>query len=54
MEGKVEGSRGRGRPKRKWSDDIEDWLSMSVAKAGRMVEDRQCYREVVGDATSNG
>ena len=31
LEGMVEGKRGRGRPRRKWEDDIEEWLGVSVA-----------------------
>ena len=28
LEGKVDGSRGRGRPRRQWMDDIAEWLNM--------------------------
>ena len=40
LEGMVEGKRGRGRPRRKWGDDIEEWLGVSVAASGRLAQNR--------------
>jgi len=28
LEGKVEGKRGRGRPRRNWIDDLADWTGL--------------------------
>ena len=30
IKGPVEGKRGRGRPKRKWSDDLKEWSRREV------------------------
>ena len=51
-EGIVPGKRGRGRPKRRWSQDITDRLQTTVAEAGRRAQDRDAYRRAVIDATS--
>ena len=52
MEAKVEGKRGRGRPARRWEQDVEDWLEMTTTKAGRMAKERVLYRRKVQEATS--
>ena len=52
LQGRVEGSRSRGRPRRKWTDDIQDWLSEDIGDVARMAEDRQLFRSRVGTATS--
>ena len=39
-EGLVEGKRGIGRPKRRWSQNITERLQTSVANAGRSAQDR--------------
>ena len=51
-EGIVPGKRGRGRPKRRWSQDITDRLHTTVAEAGRRAQDKDAYRRAVIDATS--
>ena len=38
-EGIVEGRRGRGRPRRRWSQDILDRLNTTVTEAGHNVQD---------------
>ena len=43
LEGKVDGSRGIGRPKRQWMDDITDWLNMDCERAGRLAMDRGLF-----------
>ena len=53
-EGIVPGKRGRGRPKRRWSQDITDRLQTTVAEAGRRAQDRDAYRRAVINATSRG
>ena len=53
-EGIVPGKRGRGRPKRRWSQDITDRLQTTVAEAGCHAQDRNAYRRAVINATSRG
>ena len=54
LEGKVEGQRNRGRPKRPWEKDVEDWIGVSVWRVGRTEEDWLMYsRSVVECRTRN-
>ena len=53
MEGRAEGRRRRGRPRRKWDDDIGDWLGMDINSAGRLTSDRHAFRKSVRAATSS-
>lgn len=41
LEGRVEGSRSRGRPRRRWMDDIQDWTGMTGAVCAALARDRQ-------------
>ena len=40
LEGKVEGKRGRGRPRAAWPDNIRAWADCSLAECTRLVRDR--------------
>ena len=35
LEGTCEGRRGRGRPRRRWTQDIGEWMGVSTVEAGR-------------------
>jgi len=48
MLGMVEGERPRGRPARRWSDDITDWCGCALSEAVQLASDRQKWRGVVG------
>ncbi|GFR71172.1 eukaryotic translation initiation factor 3 subunit F [Elysia marginata] len=55
LEGAVGGRRGRGRPRRRWtqvSQDIFDWLGFSVREASILAQDRDGFRSAVWEATS--
>ena len=52
LEGKLEGKRSRGKPRRGWADDISHWLGMSIASAGMLAQDRDQYRRCSQAATS--
>jgi len=54
LEGKVEGKRKRGKPRKRWADDIKEWLNMSVVQAGSLAQDRDAYRRSVQAATRRG
>ena len=41
------GKRGRGRPKRRWVQDVADDLQMGVSDAGHLAYDREVFRKVV-------
>ena len=54
LEGKIDGKRERGRPRRRWEKDIQDVCDMSLTEAGRLATDRNCFRCAVKDVTSYG
>lgn len=47
MEGKIEGSRGRGRPKRNWISDVVEWSGCSAEELSRKTRDRAEWRSEV-------
>ncbi|KAL1446569.1 hypothetical protein WDU94_003622 [Cyamophila willieti] len=52
MEGKIAGSRDRGRQRRKWSDDIKDWAKIrTYGECKRMAERREDWRNVIVNIT---
>ena len=52
MTGMVDGSRGRGRPARRWMDDITKWSSCTAPEAVRKAGDRQAWRAIIELGTS--
>ena len=52
LEGKIEGKRERGRPRRQWERDIRDAFDRAITEAGRWALDRSRFRCAVEDATS--
>ena len=51
LEAKAAGRRERGRPMRRWEQDIQDWLE-TTTQAGRMAEDPVVFRKKIREATS--
>ena len=47
IQGCVPGSRGRGRPRRRWKEDISDWTGLRINDAARSAEDRESWRSVI-------
>ena len=52
LEARIDGRRGRGRPTRRWEQDINDWGDMTTTQAGRLAQDRILFRQKVQEATS--
>ena len=52
LEARVDGRIGRGRPTRRWEQDINDWMDMTATQARRLAEDRTLFRQKVQEATS--
>ena len=46
LQGTVEGSRRRGRPKKSWSDNIAEWTGKSFAETQAMAHSRRDWREL--------
>ena len=51
LEGRMEGRRGRGRPRRRWTQYISDWMETTVTCAGRKADDSSFIRCAVQEAT---
>ena len=47
LQGTVEGKRRRGRPKKKWIDNIAEWTGKSSAETQAMAHNRQEWRELM-------
>ena len=45
LEARLEGKRRKGRPTRRWSEDIKEWLQMSPTEAGR--ETQEVFRRMM-------
>ena len=52
VEARIDGRRGRGRPTRRWEQDINNWMDVTTTQAGRLAEDRILFRQKVQEATS--
>ena len=52
LEARLEGKRRKGRPTRRWTEDIKKWLPMSPTEAGREAQKREVFRRMVREATS--
>jgi len=40
LEGRIDGKRNRGHPRRRWLDDIKDWMGRPLAECTAMARDR--------------
>ena len=46
MEGKINGRRGRGRPRTMWTDNIKEWTKISYIDCIRVAQDRERWRSM--------
>ena len=51
LEGIIEGNRGKGRPRRRWTKDIQEYLRMSLEEAGQLAQDRGEFKRSIGKTT---
>ena len=47
LEGRINGRRSRGRPRRRWTDDIKEWTRRPLSECSRMARERSRWRELV-------
>ena len=52
LEGRWEGRRDRGRPRKRWTQDIGEWMGVSTVEAGSQALERGEFRQAVWEATS--
>ncbi|GFR96361.1 endonuclease-reverse transcriptase [Elysia marginata] len=52
LEARLEGKRRNGRPIRRWTEDIKEWLQITPTEAGREAQKREVFRRMVREATS--
>ena len=52
MEGRIDGSRPRGRQRTQWIDNIRTWMRRSAHEAGNLARNRKAYRHDVINALS--
>ena len=48
LQGTVKGQRKRGRQKRRWEDNIKEWIGMDFASSARGAENRTRWKGIVG------
>ena len=49
MEGRINGRRGRGRPRTMWTDNIKEWTKISYNDCIRVAQDRERWRSMTVD-----
>ena len=49
LDGKVNGKRGRGRPRMKWTTNIAKWTGMGYHQTVRQTHDRKKWRAVASN-----
>ena len=47
MQGTVKGGRRQGRQRKRWEDNIREWIGLEFAKSQRAVENREKWRKLV-------
>ena len=49
MKGRINGRRGRGRPRTMWTDNIKEWTKISYNDCIRVAQDRERWRSMTAD-----
>ena len=51
LQGTVKGNRKRGRLKKRWEDNIEEWTEMDFASSTRTAENRTRWKGIVANSS---
>ena len=51
LQGTVQGGRRKGRQKKRWEDNISEWIGLGLGVALRKAEDREEWRKVVAPSS---
>ena len=54
LDGKVEGKRGRGRPRASWSMNITEWTGLTYITASRTALERDRWRTIASNPETDG
>ena len=46
LEGKIEGKRGKGRPRVQWMDNIKDWMNLNYCDCVRLANNREEWKSM--------
>ena len=49
-QGYVDGKRSRGRPRRRWMDDVEEWTGMAMVDCVRSARDREKWKKLASSS----
>ena len=49
IEGKINGKRGRGRPRTMWFDNIKEWIGLKYNECVRKTDDRKLWRSMTAE-----
>ena len=52
LQGRVDGTRSRGRPRRRWIDDVREWTGLAMAACTGIARCRNAWRLLVLDVTT--
>ena len=47
LQGTVKGGRRQGRQRKRWEDNIREWIGLEFGKSQRAVENREKWRKLV-------
>ena len=51
LQGTVNGGRRQGRQRKRWEDNIREWIGLESAKSQRAVENREKLRKLVAKSS---
>ncbi len=49
IEGKIEGRKERGRPRKTWYKNIEEWAGMKYQDGSRTAQNRRSFKSIAAD-----
>ena len=52
LQGSIEGTRRRGRPRTQWQDNIVEWTSLGIEEAMRATRDRDRWKRIILKSTA--
>ena len=47
LQGRIDGRRSRGRPRKRWGDNVKEWTGDTLTQCTRLAHDRRAWRRMV-------